>query len=103
MDIDAIQMQMPYELLPAFIEQLPEPGRGVEALPVRAVEPAPYDELMHSSYAVQWFSFSLIFGFVYLQIVLREERKAQRAKSSGSSGLAEAATNQLETPVSSLS
>ncbi len=101
-DIAAIQAQMPYKLLPAFMEQLPEPGRSMNALPMRAQEPAPYDELMHSSYAVQWFSFSLIFGFVYLQIVLREERKAQRAKSSDPGGLAETAANPLETPVSSL-
>jgi surfeit locus 1 family protein len=97
-DIAAIQTQMPYTLLPAFIEQLPAAGRAADALPMRAAEPAPYDELMHSSYAVQWFSFSLIFGFIYLQVVLREERKAQQPATTP----AEADTHQLDAPASSL-
>ena len=77
-DIKALQAQMPYKLLPAFIEMLPEPGRKVDALPLRADEPAPYDELEHTSYAWQWFTFGVILAFGYIQLIVQQERKARR-------------------------
>ncbi|MCX6045684.1 MAG: SURF1 family protein [Chloroflexi bacterium] len=81
-DIGAIQQQMPYPLLPAFIAMLPESGRKIDALPMRAVEPEPFDELEHSSYAYQWFTFGAILGFGYLQLIVQQGRKAKRLQST---------------------
>ncbi len=81
-DIGAIQQQMPYTLLPAFIAMLPEPGRKIDALPMRSVEPEPLDELEHSSYAYQWFTFGAILGFGYLQLIVQQGRKAKRVQEA---------------------
>ncbi|CAN5820143.1 SURF1 family protein [soil metagenome] len=81
-DIGAIQQQMPYTLLPAFIAMLPEPGRKIDALPMRAVEPEPFDELEHSSYAYQWFTFGAILAFGYIQLIVQQGRKAKRLQTA---------------------
>ena len=77
--IDAIQPQMPYTLMPVFIEQMPEEGRSANALPFRE---EPWRQLkdpgMHLSYAIQWFLFSVIFGFGYIQFVRYTELREQR-------------------------
>jgi surfeit locus 1 family protein len=75
--IDAIQPQMPYELLPVFILQLPEEGRSLNALPMRE-EPLVLDEGSHFSYAIQWFMFALILGIGYLFFVHTQELREQR-------------------------
>ncbi|MBV7332895.1 SURF1 family protein [Chloroflexi bacterium TSY] len=80
-DIDAIQRQMPYQLFPFFLYQLPEEGRPFTEIPVREDRhPAMHlrSPMMHTNYAVQWFSFTLILGFGYLMLVRREELKAKR-------------------------
>ncbi len=83
-NIDAIQPQMPYELLPFFLLQLPEEGRAYDAVPVR-VDRNPLAELrdpiMHTSYAVQWFMFALILGFGYTQFVVWQERREKRLRA----------------------
>jgi surfeit locus 1 family protein len=76
-NIDAIQPQMPYELLPVFILQLPEEGRTINDLPMRE-EPLVLDEGSHFSYAIQWFMFALIFGVGYFFFVRTQELREQR-------------------------
>jgi surfeit locus 1 family protein len=76
-NIDAIQPQMPYELLPVFILQLPEEGRSYNTLPMRE-EPLVLDEGSHFSYAIQWFMFALIFGVGYIFFVRTQELRDQR-------------------------
>jgi surfeit locus 1 family protein len=76
-NIDAIQPQMPYELLPVFILQLPEEGRPYYALPYRE-EPLALDEGNHFSYAIQWFMFAVILGVGYLVLIQSQEQRAQR-------------------------
>lgn len=86
-NIDAIQPQMPYELLPFFLYQLPEGGRSYGELPVRQnLNPLLdlRDPVMHLSYAVQWFSFSLILLFTYVQLVRHQERRAERRTAEAS-------------------
>lgn len=78
-NIDAIQPQMPYELLPFFLLQLPEEGRMFDMLPYRE-EPIRLTEGDHLSYALQWFTFALILGFGYIQFVRLQERRAARIK-----------------------
>jgi len=85
LNIAAIQPQMPYELLPFFIYQLPEPGRTFTELPVRQnLNPLLElrDPVMHLSYAIQWFSFALILGFGYIQLVRLQERRANKRSDS---------------------
>lgn len=76
-DIEAIQRQMPYPLLPVFLTQLPEPGRGYADLPYREV-PFALAEGNHFSYALQWFMFAAILGGGYLPYIAYQERRRQR-------------------------
>jgi surfeit locus 1 family protein len=76
-NIDAIQPQMPYELLPVFILQLPEDGRSYNQLPLRE-EPIVLDEGSHFSYAMQWFMFAIILGVGYIILVRTQELREQR-------------------------
>ena len=76
-NIDAIQPQMPYELLPVFILQLPEEGRNSNDLPLRE-EPLVLDEGSHLSYAIQWFMFALILGVGYIFFIQTQELREQR-------------------------
>lgn len=75
--IPAIQAQMPYELLPMFILQLPEADRLSSELPFRE-EPIRLDEGSHLSYSIQWFMFALIFGFGYISYVRYYEDRSKR-------------------------
>jgi surfeit locus 1 family protein len=76
-NIDAIQPQMPYTLLPVFIYQLPEEGRPFSALPFRT-EPIVLDEGSHFSYAIQWFMFALILGGGYFFFIQHMETREKR-------------------------
>ncbi|WP_298980612.1 SURF1 family protein [Caldilinea sp.] len=80
-DIAAIQAQMPYSLEPVWIQQLPEPARPIDRLPVRE-EPMALDATTHMSYAVQWFSFAVIAGFGYVMFVRFKERQARLGERS---------------------
>jgi surfeit locus 1 family protein len=77
LNVDAIQPQMPYTLMPVLIWQLPEENRPYGALPYRA-EPLTLDEGNHFSYAMQWFTFALILGVGYLFFVRAQELRRLR-------------------------
>ena len=98
-NVDAIQPQVPYELLPIFILQLPEEGRSINDLPFRD-EPLRLHEGNHLSYAVQWFSFALILGIGYILFVRIQEQKLQRlaAESAASDARQEQADQHLDDP-----
>lgn len=92
-NIDAIQPQMPYELLPFFLYQLPEEGRTYGELPIRQnLNPLLElrDPVMHLSYAVQWFSFALVLIFGYIQLVRLQERRRARKQLDSTSAESEA-------------
>jgi surfeit locus 1 family protein len=82
LNIPAIQPQMPYELLPMLVLQMPEAGRAADAFPLREEPVELLDsqskETMHMSYAVQWFMFAVILAFGYIQFVIFTERRAAR-------------------------
>lgn len=63
-DIDRIQQQIPYPLLPIFIEQSPAPDAATAGPPFQAGDPTP-DEGPHLGYALQWFSFALVLLVLY--------------------------------------
>ena len=54
---DSLTARWPYPLARFVLQELP--SRDAPRLPVREA-PAPYDETMHLSYAVQWFAFAVI-------------------------------------------
>jgi surfeit locus 1 family protein len=67
-DLARMEAQMPYSLLPFYVEQLPEPGDP--GLPWRGEEIV-LDEGPHLSYAIQWFAFSIILVAGYTAVMLR--------------------------------
>ncbi len=85
LDIPAIQHQMPYELLPFFIEQLPEPGRSTVEMPLRQIPEDVQmigDEGSHFSYAIQWFSFAMMFGVGYPFFIRWQELREKRIRKN---------------------
>jgi surfeit locus 1 family protein len=65
-DIPKIQAQMPYHLLPVYLQQAP--GEAEDTLPpYRMALDAGLSEGNHLSYAIQWFIFAtiLLVGYVY--------------------------------------
>jgi surfeit locus 1 family protein len=71
-DIEAIQAQMPYELLPIYVLQSPEEG-GNAALPYRVEPEFDLSDGPHLGYAIQWFIFALILGIIYIRYVSKKE------------------------------
>jgi surfeit locus 1 family protein len=74
-DIERIQEQVPYRLLPIFIKQLPIPNTNADTLP-RQDSGANLDEGPHLGYAIQWFSFAAILVVTY-GLFLRQEARAR--------------------------
>ncbi len=74
-DIDLIQKQLSYPLLPIYIKQSPD-AVGNETPPLRE-EAIALDEGNHLSYALQWFGFAVIAGVVYGVLLWQEVRKRQ--------------------------
>lgn len=92
LNIAAIQPQMPYELLPVFVLQLPEEGRSLSTMPFRA-EPLVLDEGSHLSYAIQWFMFALIFGVGYIFFIHTQELREQRIAGTLEPAVTETSAN----------
>lgn len=67
-DIAEIQTQIPYELLPVYLQQAPAPGGEVN-LPFRSELDNDLSEGPHLSYAIQWFIFATILGVGYVHYV----------------------------------
>jgi surfeit locus 1 family protein len=66
-DIEAIQNQMRYQLLPIYLLEKP-PAEIQELLPLKVEVDLDLTEGAHLGYAIQWFLFSMILavGYVYL-------------------------------------
>lgn len=64
-NISAISQQVPYPLLPVYIQQAPQADR--DSLPYRSQPELELSEGPHMGYALQWFSFAglLILGYPY--------------------------------------
>lgn len=75
-DIDRMQEQLPYPMLPLFIQQTSAPDADPQAFP-RPAAPTDLDEGPHLSYALQWFTFSAILVIVY-GLLIRQEIKQER-------------------------
>jgi surfeit locus 1 family protein len=73
-DIERIQEQLPYPLLPIFVRQLPGPNADTQSLP-RQESGMTLDEGPHLGYALQWFSFAAILVVTYGLFLRQELRK----------------------------
>lgn len=75
-DIDAIQGQLPYALLPVYLLEAPGP-QGNAALPYRIEPEVDLSEGPHMGYALQWFAFAIVAGVVYVGAVRSRLHKTQ--------------------------
>jgi surfeit locus 1 family protein len=72
--LDTASARLPYRLLPALVHELPR--ATLPPLPARSA-PEPPNEMMHASYAAQWFLFAIILlvGPPWLMMSRRKEHK----------------------------
>jgi surfeit locus 1 family protein len=74
-NVEQIAQQVPYKLLPVFIQPNPEPAR---AEPPYAYQPeVEIDEGPHFGYAMQWFSFAALLFFGYPLFYLPRQVKTE--------------------------
>jgi surfeit locus 1 family protein len=71
-DIQAIQAQIPYDLLGLYLLQSPPEGGNTD-LPYRIEPEFDLSDGPHMGYAIQWFFFSFLFGTVYVIYVHKKE------------------------------
>lgn len=72
-DVGAIATQLPYPLLPVYI--LEEPSERNE-LPYKLEADLTLNEGNHFSYAIQWFSFAVLLGIIFVYYVNKNEGQA---------------------------
>jgi surfeit locus 1 family protein len=72
-DIQAIQAQMPYELLPVYVLESPPQGMDTR-LPYQVEPEFDLSDGPHLGYAIQWFIFALILGIIYVSYVNKKEK-----------------------------
>jgi surfeit locus 1 family protein len=70
-NVERIQKQVPYPLLPVYVQRSPAPG--AEGPPHRAPLSLELTEGSHLGYAIQWFVFAAILFFGYPFFVKREQ------------------------------
>jgi surfeit locus 1 family protein len=78
LDADSISSRLPYPVAGYALRELP--GPGVPERPHRS-PPRPYDEMLHVSYAAQWFLFAAIIAGG--PIVLARSRRRRGAAQGG--------------------
>lgn len=71
-DIDRLQEQMPFELLPVYIVS----DETEATIPIAVARPSTMDEGPHLLYAIEWFSFTLISVVGYFFLLRRAARKS---------------------------
>jgi cytochrome oxidase assembly protein ShyY1 len=78
LDSASVASHPPYPLAPYLLVALPDSGAPAE--PVRTGPPM-FDELVHLSYAIQWFVFALVTMGGMVTIVLRRRAAGDRASA----------------------
>ncbi len=74
-NIGRLSQQMPYPILPVYLQQNPDPSRTTPPIPY--TEELDLSEGPHQGYAIQWFSFATILLVAYPFYVRRQEIKKQ--------------------------
>lgn len=72
-NVEAISQQVPYTLLPIYVQQAPAPSWT--GLPYRTQPDLELSEGPHMGYAIQWFTFGAILGLGYPFFIRRQERR----------------------------
>ena len=70
-DIESIEKQLPYRLLPIYLKWLPR-ETDIDP-PIRVDREIDLTEGSHLGYAIQWFTFSAILGIGYAAFLIRNE------------------------------
>jgi surfeit locus 1 family protein len=78
-DLAAIQNQLPYQIAPLYLVR--QPASTDEQPPVGTTVQIEISEGPHQSYAIQWFSFSILLAIGYPIYVYRDT-KARKAKEA---------------------
>jgi surfeit locus 1 family protein len=80
-DIERIQEQAPYPLLPIYVEQSPDPEGNSAEPPLREDNLNPtLSEGSHLGYAFQWFTFALILVITYAAFMRQEVKRSNRVR-----------------------
>ncbi len=79
-NIAAIGAQLPYPLLPIYIQQAPDPDPDT-VLPYAGLPPLDLSEGSHLGYAGQWFMFAIVFAVGYLVFVRHQLREAAKRQA----------------------
>jgi surfeit locus 1 family protein len=79
-DIEAVQAQMPYPLLPVYLLQ--SPGENNTTPPYRIEQEFDLSDGPHLGYAIQWFIFSAILGVMYVRYVTKKEAQDERSEEA---------------------
>jgi surfeit locus 1 family protein len=79
-NVQAIAAQVPYPLLPVYIQQAPDPDPDT-MLPYAGLSPLDLSDGPHLGYAGQWLLFAVIFAVGYPVFVRHQRREAERRKT----------------------
>jgi len=77
-NVPAIASQIPYPILPVYIQQSPDPAWT--SMPYRSQPELELSEGPHLGYAMQWFAFALILAIGYPIYVKREDQRSSRTQ-----------------------
>lgn len=80
-DIEAIERQLPYEVLPVFLLQSPT-AEGNQELPYREEAEVDLSEGPHLSYALQWAIFASMLAIGYVTFVYRQEKQGHEEEEA---------------------
>jgi surfeit locus 1 family protein len=83
-DVEAIQDQMPYALLPFYLVQTPPEGVQ-DDLPYRVAVEFDLSEGPHLGYAIQWFLFAAVLSIGYARFVSTQDARLRRRRASSDS------------------
>ena len=75
-NIPQMQKQIPYPLLPVYVQQAPDPDW--KTLPYRSEPNLEITEGPHQGYAIQWFTFATILFFGYPVMLYREDHNRNK-------------------------
>lgn len=90
-NIAGISQQLPYPVLPVYIQQAPE--ASWTSLPYRSQPKLDLNEGPHLSYAIQWFTFAAILGFGYPFFIQRHsKRNPNQSETQQTKGKSESRT-----------
>jgi surfeit locus 1 family protein len=79
-NVEAIGAQLPYPLLPVYIQQAPDPDPDT-VLPYAGLPPLDLSDGSHLGYAGQWFMFAIVFAVGYLVFVRHQLREAAKRQA----------------------